>query len=453
MPRATHDIVTIETPGLGDRSYLVTDGDVAIVVDPQRDIDRVLAAATARGVRITHVLETHVHNDYVSGGLDLARRTGAAYVLAAGDPVAFERQTIADGETITTGRLFVRAIHTPGHTPHHLSYELRVDGVVRAVFTGGSVLYGATGRTDLVAPDLTEQLTHAQFHSARRLAAELPPETEVLPTHGFGSFCSATQTADVARSTLGLEQTQNPSLTLDEDTFVATLLAGLTAHPTYYAHMAPLNRRGPRPIDLEPPAPLDPTRLSRRIAAGEWVVDIRSRTAFARRHLQGTVSIELGDQFAPYLGWVIPWGVPITLVGGSASEVAAAQRALARIGIDELTATAGPLDDLAATTGIASYPTVDFDELQRARAEGAVCVLDVRRPDEWARGRLRGALHIPFYELEARLDEVPRDREVWVHCGSGFRASIAASLLARAGHRPVLIDDSWHDGLAETNGG
>ncbi len=182
-------IIPIETLTLGDRSYLAHDGQVALVVDPQRDIDRVLDLAAAEGVRITHVFETHIHNDYVTGGLALARRTGAAYFVNGADEVAYDRNPIADGDEIEVGAsMRVRAIATPGHTFTHLSYALSTDGQPVAVFTGGSLLFGATGRPDLLGHEHTHDLVHAQYHSAQRLAAELPDSTEVLPTHGFGSF-------------------------------------------------------------------------------------------------------------------------------------------------------------------------------------------------------------------------------------------------------------------------
>jgi glyoxylase-like metal-dependent hydrolase (beta-lactamase superfamily II) len=223
--------VTVETTSLGDRSYLAHDGEVAVVVDPQRDIDRMQAVAAGNGVRITHVLETHVHNDYVSGGLELARAAGATYVLPAGSGAAFDHTSVRDGDVLEIGAMRVRALHTPGHTHHHVSYALAdAAGRVQAAFTGGSMLHGATGRTDLVGPDDTVELTHAQFRSVRRLAAELPADAAVLPTHGFGSFCSATPTSGES-STVGEQARVNPALTLDEQDYVETLLAGLGAYP------------------------------------------------------------------------------------------------------------------------------------------------------------------------------------------------------------------------------
>jgi hydroxyacylglutathione hydrolase len=434
-----HTVVTIETPGLGDRSYLVHDGGTAVVIDPQRDIERMLDAAAAAGARITHVLETHIHNDYVTGGLALARATDAAYVVAAAEDVTFSRTGIVDGEDIVAGDLTLTALATPGHTPGHLAYALREGGAPVAVFTGGSMLFGAVGRTDLISPELAETLTRDQYHSVRRLAAELPDEVAVYPTHGFGSFCSATPTSDDS-STIGRERRSNLALTSDEDVFVRDLLAGLTAYPRYYAHMGPANRSGPGRADLSPPEPAGADDIRRRIDAGEWVVDLRERHTFAHRHLTGTISFELSDPFATYLGWTIPWGTPLTLIGDSPQEVAQAQRQLARIGIDRLEAAAA-MSELAGAR-VSAYAVSDFAGLAAAWGRNGMVVLDVRRPDEWDAGHISGAVHIPFWEVERRAGEVPAG-QAWVHCASGFRAAIGASLLDRAGRQVIHVDDDW----------
>lgn len=438
----TAEIVTIETPSLGDRSYLLVSGDAAAAIDPQRDVDRFESVLRDRGLRLTHVFETHVHNDYVTGGLELARRAGAEYVLAAADEVAFERTGARDGDEFAVGAVVVRAVHTPGHTPTHMSYVVAEQGRPIAVFSGGSLLYGTVGRTDLIGAERTEALTRAQFHSARRLARDLPGEVGVLPTHGFGSFCSAQSTSGATTSTIAEERVTNLALTLDdEETFIERLLGGLTAYPRYYAHMAPINRSGPAPVDLSPPAPVDPVEVRRRIHAGEWVVDLRSRDAFARAHLAGTLNFEVGDSFVTYLGWTLQWGTPVTLVGDTMEEVVEAQTQLVRVGIDRPAGgAAGGLPAWGAGGDVRSYRRATFAEL--AHAGDDVVVLDVRRLDEWAESRIDGAVHIPLHELEARLAELP-DGEVWVHCATGYRSSIAASLLDRAGRKVVSIDDEW----------
>jgi hydroxyacylglutathione hydrolase len=436
-------IETLETRSLGDRSYLATDGTVAVVIDPQRDIDRVLAVADRRGVRITHVAETHLHNDYVSGGLELAARTGAAYLVPADAPVEYDRQPVTDGDLVEIGAMRLRAVHTPGHTHHHLSYVLEdADGTVHGAFTGGSMLYGATGRTDLVGPEHTDELTHAQFHSVRRLARELPGPTEILPTHGFGSFCSATQT-DSDASTIDAQRDVNPALTLEEQEYVDTLISGLGAYPAYYAHMGPLNAGGPALVDLSLPEEVDGATLRQRIAAGEWVVDLRERTAFAAGHLAGSLGFELSQSFVTYLGWLYRYGTPLTLLGESREQVAQARRELVRIGVDDLAGMAvGDVDALAAGAGLSSYGVADFADLAAALEGGPVQVLDIRRDEERAAGHVRGSQHIPLHELPARQDEVP-DGAVWIHCGSGYRAAVAASMLDRPGREVVLVSDAY----------
>ena len=435
---------TIETPSLGDRSYLVHDGEVAFVVDPQRDIDRILEILRADGVRLTHVFETHIHNDYVTGGLALARATGASYLINADDAVSFDRTPIHDGETVRIGdRMRLRAIHTPGHTFTHLSYALTDNDEPIAVFTGGSLLYGATGRPDLLGPEHTDALVRHQHASAHKLARALPDETEVYPTHGFGSFCSATQ-SDAADSTIGREKRTNPVLTQDEAEYVRELLGGLGAWPAYYVHMAPANSAGPSAADLSLPERADAAELGRRIEAGEWVVDLRNRTAFAAGHARGTLNFGLDGSFSTYLGWLIAWGTPVTLLGETAEDVARAQRELVRIGIDRPAAhaTGGP-EDWGLKKPV-SFPTATFADLEQVLHHREVVVLDVRRTDEHGSARIEGAVNIPIHELPRRLAEVPAG-EVWVHCAAGYRASIAASFLDADGRGLVAIDDQFEN--------
>jgi hydroxyacylglutathione hydrolase len=435
-------ILPIDTPSLGDRSYVAHDGEVAIVVDPQRDIDRVLDLASSEGVRITHVFETHIHNDYVTGGFALARATGAAYHVNGADPVSYERVPVSDGDVLEVSpAMSVRVIATPGHTFTHLSYALRSGGEQLGVFTGGSLLFGSTGRPDLLGSDHTHDLAHHQYASAHRLAAELPDEARVLPTHGFGSFCSATQAAADA-STIGLEKHSNPVLTRAEQDWIDELVDGLDAYPAYYAHMAAANSTGPAEPDLSEPAVAEKDAIRRSIEAGEWVVDLRTRSAFAAGYVPGTISVGLDGQFATYVGWLVPWGTPLTLLGESPEQVAEAQRELVRIGVERLesAATGGPRD---WTDGeLASYPRATFADLDAVRHHREVEVLDVRRRLEWEEGHVEGARHIPVHELLARLDEVPTG-EVWIHCAGGYRAATAASILAATGRTVVLVDDDF----------
>ena len=444
------EIVPVDTPSLGDRSYLVTDGAAGTVVDPQRDIDRLLALAGQRGVAITHVFETHLHNDYLTGGLALARETGAAYHVSAADRVAYRREPVIDGDVVDLGpSARIRVLATPGHTFTHLSYLLTgPDGAAVGVFTGGSLLHGSTGRTDLLGGEHAADLARAQYASARRLAAEVPDGVAVLPTHGFGSFCSASQTSTAGESTIGAEKLRNPVLILGEDEYVRDLLAGLDAYPAYYARMGPANAAGPAPADLSPPGQAGPAEVRRRIAGGEWVVDLRSRRVFAAGHLPGSLGFELGDSFASYLGWLLPDGAALTLIGETPDQVAAAQRDLSRIGIGRpaamstVTAPGWP-----PGIPLASFPVSGFAALAAARAERPVTVLDVRRRLEWAAGHLDGARHIPLHELPGRLGDVPAG-ELWVHCQGGYRACVAASLLQAAGREVTAVNDDFSHAAA-----
>ena len=393
-------------------------------------------------MRITHVLETHIHNDYLTGGLELSRTIEAEYVVPAGAEVNYPRRAVSDGDVIDAGPIQLQVIHTPGHTHHHVSYVLRdTTGTVVGVFTGGSMLHGTTGRTDLLGTEHTEALSHAQFHSVRRLAAELPDDTPVYPTHGFGSFCSATPASGVS-STIAEQRPNNPALTQDEQSYVDELIAGLSDYPSYYAHMGVINKLGPAPVDLSLPQPVDSGELRRRIEAGEWVVDLRNRTAFAAGHLGGTLGFELSDSFVTYLGWLYAWGSPLTLIGDDVGQIADARRELVRIGVDNLTGAAtGDIHTLAGSIPVRSYRVADFTDLAEVIGTDTTTVLDVRQRGEYEDGHIPGALNIPLHELSKRIGEVPCG-EVWVHCASGYRSSIAASMIDQPDRTVVLVDDT-----------
>ncbi|MCC5034246.1 MBL fold metallo-hydrolase [Streptomyces sp. WAC 00631] len=447
----------VETEGLGNRGYLAGGPRTAVAVDPPRDIDRVVAAAAGRGVRIGAVVETHVHNDYVSGGRELARITGARHVVPAAARLPFAHTPVHDGDTLPVDEgLALRALATPGHTPHHFAYLLTDEGREVAAFTGGSLLIGSVGRPDLVEPRLTEELARAQHASARRLARELADEVPVLPTHGFGSFCSSSPQTEQDSTTIGAERKSNDVLLKDVDAFVADLLAGLDDIPAYYAHIGPVNAGGPPPVDLSPAAAADAGEIARRLAAGEWVVDLRSRTAFAEGHVAGSYNFEADGQLATYLAWLIPWGKPVTLLAESPEQLADAQRELVRVGIDRpaAAATGDPRCWIRDGERLRSSGRGTFAGLaEEAHGSGAggttgpaagdgVVVLDVRRDSERAAGHVEGSVHIPVHELHGRIGEVPPGR-VWVHCASGMRATIAASMLDAAGREAVVVDDAF----------
>ena len=433
--------MTLETPELGDHTYLIHDGHQGVVIDPQRDTDRVQASADAAQVKISCVAETHIHNDYVSGGWALSRALGARYLVAAADDVSFQRQPVSEGDRVEVGSMTLQALATPGHTLSHLSFLLWAEDQPKALFSGGSLLYGAVGRTDLVSPDLTEELARAQHRSALRLAA-LPAELDLYPTHGFGSFCASGPTPPTATDrTVGTQRATNPAMTDDEEGFVRALLSGYSPYPRYYAHMGPINLEGAAAPDLELPPAIDVAEAGRRISAGEWVIDLRPRTEFGPSHVSGTVNFPIGEQLATYLGWVVPWGAPLTVVASSREAVSRARLDLARIGIDWLAGwSSASLAQLQSAHGSSSYLVTDFRGLAEAVRSRDVQILDARRPEEWRTRHIKNAINIHLPDLPSRLAELP-DRPTWVHCAAGYRAAVAASLLDRAGREVVLVDD------------
>jgi glyoxylase-like metal-dependent hydrolase (beta-lactamase superfamily II)/rhodanese-related sulfurtransferase len=447
-------VVTIDTADLGDRSYLVHDESVAVVIDPQRDVDRFLRLAARLDVRIATVLETHLHNDYVTGGPELARLTGADYITPRQEFPGRHEHVVGDGEEVRAGDVTLRCVATPGHTPHHMTYVLVTDDGVVGAFTGGSLLFGTTGRPDLISPADTQPLVRAQHASARRLSTQLPATTPIYPTHGFGSFCAVNPTNAVS-STLEREQQSNPVLTLAERDFADVTLLALGPIPGYYSRVGLTNAAGPAPIDLSPAPVADLADLQARAARGEWVVDLRPRAQFAAGHLPGTLGFDATGPFATYLAWLIRWPTPVTLLG-PADVVGTAARQLTRVGIDRPSAVAygGPEDWVAGTAASPDnlpigYRRASFAELAAERSAGAdLTVLDVRWPHERAQAHIESALHVPLNQLLARVGELPGG-PLWVHCGTGFRASIAASLLHRCGLAVVLIDDRFTSSLAQ----
>ncbi|MEA2675749.1 MAG: hydroxyacylglutathione hydrolase [Chloroflexota bacterium] len=458
------DLELFVTPGLGDASYLLASGREAVLVDPQRDAWRFVAAAEERGWRIRHVLETHVHNDYLSGALEAHGATGAEIAAPARGGYEFAHRPMDEGDEIELGALRLTAMATPGHTPEHLAWAVTELGTAVdpanpeapiAVFTGGSLIVGSAGRTDLLGPALTLALTTDQQRSLQRLAA-LPDTTQILPTHGAGSFCSAGPSSPGRVTTIGAERFANPTFALADaapDAFRAQALGNLGRFPTYYAHMAGINRRGPRILGrlIVPPA-LDPAAFEAAAAKGTTIVDARDRAAFAAGHLPGSINIELDQTFAGYVGWLVPFGAPLLLVLPEAAPEAASEAAteLLRIGYDWIT---GSLDGGApawAESGrpLSSYATTTMRAASDARASGtnAGVLLDVRQPIEWQTdGVVPGAERIFVADLPARIAELsaelPAGAPVTVFCKSGSRAAIAASLLDRAGIDVRLVPD------------
>ncbi|MGH2636954.1 MAG: MBL fold metallo-hydrolase [Actinomycetota bacterium] len=432
------------TPGLGDNSYLLVSGGEAAAIDPQRDVARLLDAAAARDARIRFVIETHVHNDYVSGAAELRAATGAGIVGPARAGYAFGARPLEPGDELTVGELTLRAMATPGHTFEHTAYLLREPGASAptALFSGGSLIVGSAGRTDLLGPERTEELTRLQFRTMRSLA-ELPDEVLLLPTHGAGSFCATSAPGERRTSSLGAERIANPALTaVDEALFVQQQTTGLQAYPHYYAHMAPINRAGPAVFGE---VPLPPTRSADEVAgmleAGAWLVDARDGGSFATAHVPGSLNIPLEESFGSYVGWLVPFGAEVVLLLPDRSDLVEASTQLFRIGYERL---GGRLEGgveawRASGRAVRSYPTITIADLVDELAGGvAGDVTDVRQRSEWETGHLDDTRHVFIGDLGDRLEEFDTTAATTVVCASGYRSAMAASVLDRAG-RPVRL--------------
>jgi len=455
------DIELFSTPGLGDSSYIVASDGEAALVDPQRDAWRFLAVAEARGWRITHVLETHVHNDYLSGALEVRAATGATIVAPARGGYGFTHRGADEGTDVILGALRLTAMATPGHTPEHLAWLIRPadassDAPPASVFSGGSLLVGTAGRTDLLGPERTDELTALQAASLRRLAA-LPGATRILPTHGAGSFCSAGPASGAAATSIGAELFGNPVLkAIDSGAFAETLLGGLGRYPDYYARMAPLNRAGPRVLGGAPrPRALTPDDVELAASRGVRIVDARPRLDFAAGHLPGALNIELDDAFAAYVGWLVPFDGPIALVvpesAGEASVEAATE--LLRIGYEHVEGFLDGGVDAWASSGrrVRSYSTLGVASLlAEVEAGGRPDILDVRQAGEWRTdGLIPGSRTIFVADLPGRLPALPRDHELTVICKGGSRAAIASSLLDAADIPVRLVAQGGATGWAD----
>jgi hydroxyacylglutathione hydrolase len=436
-------------PGLGHLSTLIADdaAGVAAVVDPRRDVDIYLEAAEVDGVRISHVIETHLHNDYVSGGRDLAALTGAAHFIGAGAELAYEHRGVRHGESIDLGGLRFTALETPGHTPEHVSYE--VADTSRAeepllLFTGGSLLVGAVGRTDLLGEENAVPYGRAMFRSLHEVLLTHEDFVGVYPTHGAGSLCS-TGIASTPNSTIGFERRYNPMIQADEvEEFVRVLLRDQPAFPHYFARMRPLNRAGPRLLGGRVPEarPMTVDEARDALAGDALVIDAREPVAHADAHIPGSVSIPSGSSFGTWLGWVVEPERPLILLVDDSDDRDDLVRQALRIGYERVD---GYLAGGIAAWREAGLPTESTGRLTvedlagRIAAGGpdAPLVIDVRQATEFAAGHVPGSVHIRGGDLPNRLGGLPRDRPIATICASGYRSSVAASLLRRAGFADV----------------
>ena len=435
--------------GLGHLSTLIADDSagVAAIVDPRRDVDIYLDAARGHDLRITHVVETHLHNDYVSGARDLAALTGATHVIGAGAELAYEARGIRHGEAFSVGALRFAALDTPGHTPEHVAYAVtdttRADEPV-LMFTGGSLLVGAVGRTDLLGAENAIPYARAMFHSLHDVILPHEDFVGVYPTHGAGSLCS-TGIASTPASTIGFERRFNPMLQPTEfDEFARVLLGAQPAFPTYFARMRPTNQGGPRLLGgvIPGPRPMSVDEVRSAVADGALVVDARPAADHAVEHVPGSISIPADASFGTWLGWVVDVGHPIVLLLEDPSDWDDLVRQALRIGYEDLIGHLHGGIGAWADAGepIASGGRLTVGELAQLVDRGgpdAPFVIDVRQATEYEWAHIPGSLHLFAGSLPDRLDSLPRDRPIATICASGFRASIAASLLRRSGFTDV----------------
>ena len=424
------EIFTIRTPGLGDSTYVVVHDGKAVIVDPQRDIDRFLFVLEQSNAELRYVLETHIHNDYVSGGRELATRTGAELVLPAAGAVKFDHLPAFHNEVISSDGWSLVPIHTPGHTPEHLSYLAVIEDEPVAVFSGGSLLVGSAGRPDLLGMDRARTLAHLQYISVNRLA-ELPDDVGLYPTHGAGSFCTSS-IAGAHTSTIGHEKATNPVLQYpDREAFIAGQLAGLQPFPAYYAHMGPTNLAGPDPMPVQSLPELQIEEIG-----SAAIVDVRPAQRFASGHLPGSIGIPFSDLVGVWAGWVLPFDSEIVLVAEPGQDVDEVHRQFSRIGFDHV---AGVVYNLAPSA-LVSYEAVGLGEfMQRLEAGSIEQIVDVRAPDEWEGGHVDGSTHRYVPDLFEDTSDLDPTRTAWLLCGSGHRSTIAAAALERDGLRPAAL--------------
>ncbi|MFL5676752.1 MAG: rhodanese-like domain-containing protein [Chloroflexota bacterium] len=435
--------------GLGHLSTLVADesSGVAAIVDPRRDVDIYLEAARAAELRITHVVETHLHNDYVSGGRELAALTGATHVIGAGARLAHGHAPATDGDTFDVGTIRFTTRDTPGHTPEHVSYAVADTSRADEPFlllTGGSLLVGAVGRTDLLGAENARPFADAMYRSLHDVLLTHQDSVMVYPTHGAGSLCS-TGISSTSWSTVGFERRHDPLLApMEADAFARALLAGQPTIPRYFARMRPTNQAGPRLLGGVVPsiAPLSGDDLDAALERDALIVDARSTDAHATARIPGSLSMPAGSSFGTWLGWLVDADRPVVLLVERPDDLDDLARQAIRIGYE---ATAGYIEGGLAAWRRSGRPvevgrSYAVDDLARDLASGSAApfVIDVRQASEFDAGHVPGAVHIGAGELPDRLDGLPRDRDIATVCASGYRSSVAASLLRARGFERVM---------------
>ena len=448
-------------PKLAQASYLIgcTVARECVVIDPNRDAEQYIKMAEAEGVRIVGVTETHIHADYLSGSRELAARTGATlYVSDEGGPdwtYAFAGdkgvKTIRDGDRLKFGNVVIDVLHTPGHTPEHVSF-LVTDGAAAdepiAAATGDFIFVGDVGRPDLL--ERAANIKGTMESGAKTLWTSLqkfsgrPDWLQLWPGHGAGSACGKGISA-IPHSTLGYEKRFNWAFQAgDEAAFVKGVLAGQPDPPKYFAEMKRLNKEGPRILNgFTRPGLLGFHELDRKLQEGALIVDTRRAAEFAAGHVPGTINIPLNASFTNWAGWMIPFTADFYLIvdDRAPQSIDTAIRDLAMIGLDRCAGyfDAAVVDEWRASgRRLVSVPQITAADLRESLKHGAVTLIDVRNPNEWAESRIEGARHIPLGHLADRIEEIPKTKPIVVQCAAGARSAIGASILQARGVENVI---------------
>jgi len=428
---------------LAQASYLIGDAGEAAVVDPRRDVDEYLEEARRQGLAIRHVIETHLHADFVSGHRELAERAGAKIYFGAKAGARFDHVAVREADEIRMGDVVLRFLETPGHTPESVSVvvtDTSASPEPAAVLTGDTLFIGDVGRPDLLGARMSaEELAGLLYDSLHRKLLALPDATTVYPAHGAGSLCGRNISSETS-STIGEQRRFNYALQpMSREEFVRMMTTDLPEAPAYFGRDVAINRAGARELAQLPEPPACPPEAVARLAQrGATVLDTRPAAAYGAAHVPGSLHVGLSGQFASWAGALLSPETPIVLVAEEPERASEARVRLARVGLENV---AGWLEggiegweesgrELTATEQMAP------DELRERLREGSeLTVLDVRRPPEWRAGHIEGALNVPLADLPARAGELPQDAPLAIICASGYRSSIASSVLERAGIR------------------
>jgi glyoxylase-like metal-dependent hydrolase (beta-lactamase superfamily II)/rhodanese-related sulfurtransferase len=429
---------------LAQASYMIGDGGEAAVIDPRRDVDEYVDEARRESLTIRHVIETHLHADFVSGHRELAARTGAKIYFGAKAGAGFPHVPVREGDEIRMGRVVLRFLETPGHTPESVSvvvFDEAASAQPQAVLTGDTLFIGDVGRPDLLGARMSaDELAALLYDSLHGKLLALPDATRVYPAHGAGSLCGRNISSETS-STIGEQRLVNYALKpMPKEEFVRMMTADLPEAPAYFSRDVAINREGAPDLAALPELPaLSPQEFEDRQAAGGLVVDTRPSAQFGTAHVPGSLHIGLSGQFASWAGALVPADASILLVAEDPDRVREARTRLARVGLENV---AGYLEGGIPAWEVSGRPLaateqITVDELDRRLRERSMRVLDVRRPPEWQAGHIDGAAHVPLNELSGRAAEVAGETPVAVICASGYRSSTATSVLERKGVRLV----------------